>query len=1767
MGPFHTLLGLYSVAALYDDKSYTTEVNHIYAQSPTTFQFTESTSLNECETWNAENNSVPIHNLYGGNEKNTSCLDATWDSVEADGYQVTLDLNTLPRVGNALLSREEEVELLVHNKANAPSKTMFVTSDQAITAFSDRVFAKITEVDAAGAIQKVEVFHAGASITQTSNVEIKFWGQGTPADIDEHSASGAVLKFTWKDVTPDGKGTVAGVTVVKGGKGYQKTDAVFNPDSWIQSGKLAHQDIEGTCKWVDTDGKTATDFKALGITEYSETDCKFGENAQKKSKHCDCRYFATRYGAVNGITTAAEEPCNLIPFGLKSFFNGVPLTFFAYTFISEIEGMLPEGVTKQVHLPLGENIKLAMNPKWKKDDRNYRNKLTVKVTNQDDSNPLCDYDLINALDNYQADYSCEQSKSKLEIDAVGLLNQKAKAVTQEPFAWGYRPSTRLSIDESTLPTVQFKNAQKSGASCSITRRPSNNQAVLTGIRVIHGGECTAAPMVQIRQSKTTGWMNVSLTLEDNKITAATIPSASDFPSDAVLSECKDGARNGDETDVDEGGRCDYFRVDVPTQIDTYGDHWRLMDAVTITAIEMSKRGINFNTKKDSNGDYEDGDVEATITYPADTIISDHAAVKIEIDDDRSVSVTLDDAGQFWQDVTAMDDNHVTITQKAGGPTSDHDSRSRREFKVLPITERNCKVMPQFEFIFEDAHNDVDATCEYIWEEAGCDSDGSKNWTLKGIDITQGTGYVKYDYKDSTNDEVTKYPYIDLPPTKAADNWFNEHVYFNVEASEQAQIEFGINEGIVSAEVTSGGKGYYVDDAKITYPYFNIGMPVNKPVQKLSENDLYTGTAMVRNVVVIESGEGYDSTFQQICCSKFETSTAEGKIISHVLSGEKIGEITVDDKGAVKTATLHPRAWQTCQSEFSDDFHFYVCGARITSVSFKDSPESCTVGAYDTVPIIEFDEDSDLACDYLTFSASNTHCKRPVIEGVLDGSGLTSFTVKDGGWFPEAQVSTGKSQLEIDDILYDWGGELLEPCADPADTSCVKSKRLSESSHTFAVNWETPGKGAYLELDYALSTLNEVRGKSITQDGTTYKKGGTKLKYTTFSFDGAGALSALSLNRKAYHVFDIEDAPLTLEIVPRYYTGAAPTWTSPILKSNFNADGTLTVKHELSDFDHGEFKTFHSTLANTNTLKVTAQTLDNQINHQRPKAHKVTIKNEDDVKIVDEAWGSLTLSFGALGHPVSVNGVNDYDDYYDAGDGTNQHAEVTKKLAQVTYLGRDENNTQTWEYSKLPVHQLRITFSSPNGAGVPYYPNDDKLSPKSDMVPFESESGLFNIFFSGNVSYEVEDIPDFTDSSANVTVYKPNTDMDHKEGRLRVCPKHSLYQSIHFTTEVLEGDKFVSGEGKVNVYFGDAIDATSDLSTLYVPYDDDKFPTTRESSKYIFTRSSSSSAPVGAVRSDCVDVKVVYAEGMCADDTTAESLTVKITSKVTYKEGECIIDDDCIDRTNGGGATKASLAVRESANSDIDRFSYCFIAENVHAGTCRECLYDIDCDGGQYCFDASYVFQDIDKYHTPEMKAWAQKTINKHGTCQKKQGLGKTCGTGYKVNKDGANKFLSVKLDERYVEMYTKNGDGSTCGEYYTDFDGHVYRSSNADNNHAWLGFCESHVCVECTKHVHSSGIEDYEHSGKVCVAGQLVNAKDTGITTKNDYWDQAQKLSNANEAATKVAETKLTMLTDIMGVTLMFAILTSVSTVLTTMLLMGRCNGCKSQGNSKVAPE
>lgn len=1815
------LAGLVAVNALYVKR----HTDNIYAQYAKIYQFEESTSLNECETWAHENNSIPIHNLFGSNARNTTCLDVDWDSTTL-GTSFSLDVTDFPNhplitetntLKHSSFQRDQAFEIFMHNVDILPDATMVLAFDTAEAKTADNFIGKISVDTTTGAITGVSVVNAGKTVKADKSVKVKWWGltgamNGMQMN-DVTIGKDAEFELVLSDIQPDGTGTITSVTVVKGGKNYQATQDTFSPETftvgkWVPTQTVVDKKIDSHCEWTDDLGVKTT-FSKENHPSLEEDDCSL--EAATRSEYCRCYYFGYKIKKIRRTFSLETGSCDDIVATFENRFNG-KFTAYAYTCMGKDcyglfldEPMLPEGVTKETHLPLGQSVLYRLEHKWKHDERNVRKNVTVKVTPQEaNSKWNCDETLVNLPDVW-AKYSCDKAKQDQELNPVEYLNKRARGVKQVPFVTGLLTNPKLTVDTANLPTYQFqKGANKvnlDGSGCTIQRRPIAQQGVLREVRVVYGGEgCTEKPMLRIQGDSMSKWMNVSLTLSDGKITKAELP-VEDIRDSHESGGCTNSVKDNDETAVDEGGSCDFFKAQ-----GTF--NYELWDFTTIESLEMQKPGINANVEKDSNDKYKTS-ITFDTTYPTDAIVTDHANIELSYTNDRFVRLELKDSGTgvYWQKIADLvdPDKIFKVTQTTN--SAEYKGRKGPAFKVIPMTTRNCKIPPQFEFIIEDGTKTSmqDAKCKFVWEKVPCPDGLNQNYTLKDVVITEhGTGYQSGSV--TTDDVTTTYPHISLPATLKTDNWFEQKLTVTIGESERAAISFKNKDGIMSATVDNGGKGYNpVVDVNYDDEYgLKIGMPVMTDFGALSRDELHNGKNMVRDLVVLEGGSGYKE-YQQVCCFKPETADAEAEIVAFLPNGgAQIGTITLTD-GVVTAATLAPESHMYCKKKFNQEPHFSVCGRKLEKIQFKESEYDCGErGLYDdgssSAPKILFDVDDTMCGD---------DCTRPELEAVLNSDGhVSSFTVKDGGWFKDVQTHKNGHWFEVDNILYDWGGDLEEECdQDPAVDGCVKSPRLHQSSVTnkYILTWEASGVGATLELDHALHTLNAVRGKKYTTPGGSENvAGGAYQKKHTNLAIGNGAVTGLILGRSAYHTFTAESFPLKFKLWSRWSTKFE---FQHLQVEDRNSDGTLkdvTLKFP-TNVDHKEFKTKWT--QDLKADKYTAQHTDNKLNEHLPLGFPVTIYDVDgkDLNGFDNtAFGNSEgkadsnsnlfgrwKPFGALTGPLVVDTlgssgvyINDntgYNTYININSG-DQTSQENAAIAQGKLLNIDENSTQTWLYETLQAHSLKVKLDSPKNSGSFYYEDGakSKTNPDPDRIPFESNADLFKVFTSFKVSFEVEDILDITDSYVNVTVTK---DAGLSE-RYRVCPKHNLYESIHFETEVYEGNgKFYADEQfrrqwlrQVKVYYLPSRDLVTANKKHYLGRLDGaeyRFPNNLYNG-YKYALPDTGITPEARFMDGCVDVMLEWDDTMCKtssefkanQDTTLE---VRLSAKVTYFGGECIIDDDCIDRTNGGGATKASFAVRESVNSDIDRFTYCYVGSDSHAPTCRECRYDTDCDGGQFCFDSSKIITALTsgKYYTSEMQAWAHKMINKHGTCQKKEGLGKSCGTSQKTDMspgDDVPSFLT-NYNDAYKGKYTKNGDTSYCGAELRDYDGHVLEKQ-------WEGFCESHVCVECTDHVHApaqngAGQNWQALSGKKCIAGQLVNSRLTGITNKNDYWDQAQKLSNDNEAATKVAEAKLTMLTDIMGVTLMFSILTAFSAFLTTMLLMGRCGSCKTQSTSKVAPE
>lgn len=1813
------LAGLLSVNGLFEYRN----KGHEFAQYDHIYQFDKSTSLNACETWSESNTSVPVHNFYGPNAKNTSCLNVNWDmATKTEKLSISVDLSPFPTLpwneytstsykplatAQHRMERNSDFELFLYNKDNLPHRTMVITTGT--NDDTKQTLASIDSVDATGKIEAVTIIQPGEPKDPSDSVYVKWWGAESQSGMPTMTVTrgeGAELELVVSDIRSDGKGTVTGIKIVNGGKNYQKTEKTFSPKTASSTDNDVFkktQEVHGECHFTNKLGDKVTYAEYVADGETAEPgDCSLEKaGVLKGDSPCKCHYFGVRY-SFERVT----KKCNKLQIKFLNRFNG-PFTAYAYTApqsykvvtYDEQIPLLAEGVLKDSHIPLDDTLKYKLAPKWKHDERNIRNKLTVNVTAQEgDTRWNCVEKYTNLPDEW-GKYSCDKATNDLEVHPVEYLNKRAKGVKQVPFVTGLVPSTVLSIDKSSLPLVGFEEGAIgtvtcppgkdycTGGSCTVTRRLDKRKGVLKEVRVVYGGSgCEEAPMLRIKRSSThSNYMNITLTVADGQVTTAKFDVTAIRESFDTSHHCKNDAKDDDkeETGKDTGGFCDLFQVSGPV-IELY-------DFQEVESLHHNF-GINADDSKDSSGNLNN-EVKLKWTPHSDAIVSDHASADVTISSERELDIKITDPGRYWQKIgdIVVKSKNLAVTIKSGtGNFANNGRNDVPTMLITPVLKRNCDIPPQFEFVFEDeptsgksAFTEMqDATCEFRWKKKTCENGLTQNYTLTDVVFTgQGTHYAEFTEEDSKGVK-TQYPYIQMLNTKASKNWWKEKLTVAVAANERAEISFKNTEGVMAATVDKAGSGYVVPK----YGGFNLrfNMPTMTKHESVTDADKLTGKEMVRDVVVLEGGKGYKD-YQQVCCAQAKTNAGiTYKSISHLPNGQPIGTIAIDANGVVTEATLAPQSWMFCNAELTNHYYF-VCGRTMKSIKYsvKNEKNSCgNKGFYKNPPEILFDVDKQFCTD-------TDFCVRPTITAILEENEVTKFTVDDGGWVKEVtSAMTNIDGSSTKRVLYDWGdlSDLVEDCKDDngnAIANCNTSPRM-HTDLKYTVEWEEAGVGAILALDYALETLNAVRGNGASAGGTYQKE------YTTISYVN-GEVTGLNLARTAYHTFP--EASFPLRFLPHDKKFAAHTdpykqddsYGYYVHKEKRSADGSLKGDFTIRNTEKLNFKWDHDASATKHAADEGTNHLDNKLNDHVPWGFSLTIWDKDNHALNgynkdknaagkskddfgrDNLFGKIK-ALGALTAPLEQDSTGTYNTYM-AYPSALQITPQTSNFGMPKLIDIDENFTQSWTYETISVHSLSVKMDSPDNSKNFYYETRPKPSPLADRIPFETEANLFDVFTSFKVIFDVEDVVDITDSYANVTVYnyyQVNQDSSNKAQRYRVCPKHPLYESIHFKTEVYEG------KGDVKVVYGPSRIHTDSWDNTYQPWSHEGtyvYPN-RMFAPYTWTSEKSKNDEHehtdSRFNSACIDVQVLFNEdcGYEHGDANYDSvLKVRLSAKITYPGGECIIDDDCVDRTNGGGATKASLAVRESVNSDINRFTYCYVADDVHAPTCRECNEETDCDGGQYCFDADKIINNLahGEYYTSEMKAWAHKMINKHKTCQKKEGLGKSCAIGLKTHNSLGGTRDPTHLSTKYREKYTKNGDTTMCGGAIFDYDGdHL-----ADQ---WTGFCESHVCVECTKHAKKGSLDEEVHlSGKMCVAGQLVNARLTGITSKNDYWDQAQKLSNENEAATKVAENKLTMLTDIMGVTLMFSILTAFSAFISSLLLMGRCNSCKVGSGQKVTPE
>jgi hypothetical protein len=811
--------------------------------------------------------------------------------------------------------------------------------------------------------------------------------------------------------------------------------------------------------------------------------------------------------------------------------------------------------------------------------------------------------------------------------------------------------------------------------------------------------------------------------------------------------------------------------------------------------------------------------------------------------------------------------------------------------------------------------------------------------------------------------------------------------------------------------------------------------------------------------------------------------------------------------------------------------FFVCGKRLKAVKHKNpDPSSCKeYGTYsaDNLPYlsVNFGDTTAKSDSYRDSSQFSPPKVKPLFaKGATTGDDtyqyISGFEVEEGGWlFGDVTVSlqaAGKDRLTKKDS--------------------TSGKEITTTNLVY--EYETAGEGCVLAISDSAWLLREMNGNEF--DAPTGK--GTKLnRDTTFTIED-GEVKSVKLARTGTHVFT-GMTPLDIQV----WDGADSTYKTitKIGEEDLNEDGTIpdTLKITYDPYTN----LFPGLSGKHNKIPWDADTGTNfdREKHTVPSTQAEAPPRGRQVKIVSKhkdlsgslVWGdtlryesrSATMGMRIESYGVVESPLEPFAGTKDAL-GYNRRTHLTV-----------ENRTYTWTHKRfLNSDDLGFLFKVPPHVDSTWYPIEESFLNISGRT-FNATSDLFSVVTGATVTWSVKNFQDITDKSVVLNVTRNKEEWESP--RFRVCPdKHDYWERLDFSVEVL------NGTGKAKIYWGDAKDAS--ISTAYDKLIEGKYPSFgNEWFKH--------QAFDADYKRKCVDVRVEFDEEYCNVDKSWErpvvdnTIEVRLTNKVTYFGGECSVDEQCVNRNFQGGATKASLSVRASSNSDPNRFTMCHTMMDPHNPVCKECSDDCDCGAGQYCFKADPIITKYKagKYARGSEQAWAESQIVKHLTCQKKNGLLEPCGSAVAGEND--------MHDHKYRHKHGDNGDAHWCGEDLWD-----YKDENRMKE-LWSGKCVNHMCVECSMEQAHSTCAKY----KTCVGGLFKDSHTLDADRNNDFIANSAKLQTDNEMAQAKAATRVDMLTDIMGATLMFVMVSTVATVVSTLLLAGRCASCRNTGDNKVAPQ
>jgi hypothetical protein len=1399
---------------------------------------------------------------------------------------------------------------------------------------------------------------------------------------------------------------------------------------------------------------------------------------------CVCNYHSFRFA----YTQTSQTTCRSKE---VKFLNQHHTKFSLFAFGFQDEAHFVQDVPMEIHTHRGSVAKVfPMVNKWSGRRKDIRDEITVKMTVMDEGLwNLVDPIYVKAPYKDFADPKKALGDNSLTFE---YLNKRAQVDTK-PFILNMNPSASISgVDESTIPDQEWSTKP----TCTVERRPDDKKGKYIGIRVLFGGEgCSSDLIYQVKPNSAAEWKDASLTMSDGSVTKATLDGTDDWV--------------------------------------VKGNTWegQVLDHYSVTSIRMTKFGSGYDSSSKPT---------VTLTVPSEMTQVTAAELEAEVSDNGELTgIKIKNAGKYKGKYENLWTKQPTITVANAGT-------GEITATAVPVMTPTCTANPQFDLLYEldGLHLDSssytvssldDAKCSFEFEEVGCaDIIGTDTKYKISKVVIEYPG--RYYYASSVDNEV------DYPRVKAAASGeTTKYIALESDASEAAEFDLTMTNGIVKAEITNAGKGYN----KLSPSNFKIEFP------KLQQSALVHRTnggsggnaqGLLGRVVVLEKGSGYKD-YHKLCCSPDRERT-----YAYNPNGVPIGTLTLDADGGVTGVEVSAAAWKTCEADRMADKtnankhgQFFVCGKKLKAVKHKrEDPQSCKEwGTYDSSKLpflnVAFDDTTQRGSDNYRDSSQFTAPKvKPTFS---DGKGgdstykyISGFEVTDGGWFHEnvekVKISVnarGKDRLTKKDS--------------------TNGKDMENTNLLF--EYEEAGEGCVLAMDDTAWLLREMNGKEFeepTNVGDKYPLD------TTFTIEGGG-VTGVSLARTGTHVFT-GLTPLTVRVFDDRASATSTKAVAVISEDDLTADGTIPNSFNFTDHYNLFLETSgHDAVywdADTSTDFKRSDTSKPFVQAEAPpRGRRVTITSPKVVPGSDtNVWG------GNLRYESRSSTMGLRYDYIGVVKSPLLHG-LTADATQDSIINRKTkltvvNRTYTFTHSRLDSDYRGFNFRAPLHVTSDYYPGGTDSFINVTGKPFAAQSDLFSVVTGATVSWSVKEFPDITDSSVvlNVTRY---TD-EHDSARFRVCPdKHDYWRRVDFDVEVLRG------AGRVKIIWGESTD--SSLSSTY--HAELNYPKFSGTGGKWFTRHA---IPSPYFKRRCIDVRLEFDESYCNVEDSWErpvvdnTLEVRLTSSASYFGGECTVDEQCITRNFQGGATKASLSVRASANSDPDRFTMCNTMMDPNNPVCKECSKDCDCGAGQYCFLVDSVISNYKdgKYAKGAELAWAEAQIVKHGTCQKKKGLLEPCGaydhTGQSPSMDSAD----------YHFLHGDSGDHHSCREYLFDY--------SADTTGAitlWEGKCINHVCVECQSHTDHSECSKY----KTCIGGLYRDSHTLDANRNNDFIANSAKLQTDNELAQAEAANRIDMLTDIMGATLMFVMVSTVAMVTSTLLLAGRCSSCRNTGDNKVSPQ